>query len=221
MSVSSPEVLISLGPELVPNYAEAVNAFGGHATAAWLPEADPAGYDMLVLSGGGDVDPARYGEANEQCFGIDDARDEAELRLVEAFIRAGKPILGICRGHQLLNVYFGGKLIRHLPTADTHMPTRSGDRVHETEAMAGSFVEQLYGNRFPTNSAHHQGFSEPAPGLIPVQRTADGVVEACRHQSLPIWSVQWHPERMCLTRQRPDAVDGAALFRAFLNRTLR
>ena len=212
----TPEIQISLGPELVKNYPEAVEAFGGVASAAFCPEPEPDRFAGLILSGGGDVDPALYGEENISCFGVDRARDEAEWKLIEAYVRAGKPILGICRGHQVLNVYFGGSLIQHLPNAEAHVPTREGDAAHETRAAAGSFPAQLYGERFRVNSAHHQGIDRLAPELEAVQWAPDGVIEACRHCSLPIWSVQWHPERMCLSRARSDTVDGSRLFRSFL-----
>ena len=211
-----PELQISLGSNLVRNYPETVEACGGIPLAAYLPEPMPGRCAGLILAGGEDVDPALYGQENTGCFGIDPRRDRQEFRLIEAYLEAGKPILGICRGHQVLNVYFGGSLTQHLPAAETHMPTREGDRVHLTRAEAGSFPALLYGEVFPVNSAHHQGLDRLAPELEAVQRTEDGVIEACRHIRYPVYSVQWHPERMCLARARADTVDGGKLFRWFI-----
>ena len=211
-----PELQISLGSNLVRNYPEAVEAYGGVPLAAYLPEPEPDRCAGLILTGGEDVEPGLYGQENRACFGLDPERDRREFRLIEAYLQAGKPILGICRGHQVLNVFFGGSLNQHLPTAESHMPTREGDRVHETRAEAGTFPALLYGEAFPVNSAHHQGIDRLAPELEAVQWAADGVIEACLHIRYPIYSVQWHPERMCLARARGDTVDGGILFRWFI-----
>ena len=219
LSLHKPKLQISLGPELVQNYPAAVEACGAAALAGYLPEPKPEECAGLILSGGGDVDPALYGEENSACFGIDRERDAAEFRLIEAYLRAGKPILGICRGQQLLNVYFGGSLIQHLPTAERHVPSRTGDNAHSTGAQPGSFLAGLYGEAFPVNSAHHQAVGVLAGELTALQWAEDGVIEACRHRSLPVFSVQWHPERMCLRHARADTVDGLKLFRWFVHLT--
>ena len=211
-----PELQLSLGSNLVRNYPEAVEAYGGIPLAGYLPKPEPERCAGLILTGGEDVAPGLYGEENTACFGLDPARDEAEFRLIEAYLRLGKPILGICRGHQVLNVFFGGSLCQHLPTAETHMPTREGDRTHDTRASNGAFPALLYGERFRVNSAHHQGIARLAPELEAVQWAEDGVIEACRHGKYPVYSVQWHPERMCLSRSREDTVDGGVLFRWFI-----
>jgi len=211
-----PEIQISLGRDLVSNYPDAVSAFGGAPVCDYCPEPDPERYDALILSGGGDVDPGRYGEENNACFGVDPERDEAEFRLIEAYVNAGKPILGICRGHQVLNVFFGGSLVQHLPGAQQHVPTKEGDAAHLTKALQDSFVSVIYGTEFSVNSAHHQGIDRLASSLEPVQWAEDGVIEACRHRQLPVFSVQWHPERMCLRHTRQDTVNGGWLFRWFI-----
>ena len=214
--MKKPELQISLGSGLIKNYSEAVQACGGIPVAAYLPEPEADRCAGLILTGGEDVDPSLYGEENSACFGIDPERDRAEFRLIEAYLRAGKPILGICRGHQVLNVFFGGSLTQHLPTAESHMPTRESDRAHDTRALSGSFPALLYGERLCVNSAHHQGINRLAPELEAVQEAEDGVIEACRHIRRPVFSVQWHPERMCLSRARTDTVDGGAIFRWFI-----
>jgi len=215
-----PEIQLSFGESISPNYAAAVEAFGGIPIAASYPEPMAEQCDALILTGGGDVDPLRYGEDNTACYFVDSRRDEAEYRLIEAYLRAGKPILGICRGHQLLNVFFGGSLVQHLPAAEAHSPSRGQDNVHGSRAVPESFLASIYGDEFPVNSAHHQGLGSLAPALEAVQWSDDGIIEGCCHRELPIWSVQWHPERMCLSHARSDTVDGGLLFRWFFSQII-
>ena len=180
-------------------------------------DADPGAFDGLLMPGGTDIDPARYHRANTASEDVDPALDARQFAALDAFVRAGKPVLGICRGHQLINVYFGGTLIQHLPTAKVH--SRCGDswdKAHGSVATPGGLMESLYGRSFPVNSAHHQAVEAVGRGLIVDQRSEDGVIEALRHESLPLFCVQWHPERMCLERARPDAVDGSVVLRHFL-----
>ena len=198
------------------------NYFGTLRALGALPV--PAGADVrpgdfagLLLPGGGDIDPARYGRANTASRGVDPALDELQLGALDAFVRAGTPVFGICRGHQLVNVYFGGTLIQHIPQAMAHSWTESGeDRAHDSVAKPGSALERLYGRAFWVNSAHHQAVERLGEGLRAIQESTDGVIEAMIHGSLPVFSVQWHPERMCLERSRADTVDGGAVIRAFL-----
>jgi len=136
---------------------------------------------------------------------------------VEAFLKAGKPIFGICRGHQLLNVIFGGTLVQHLPNALEHSTVLAGrDIVHEVTAEKGSIAEKLYGESFTVNSWHHQAVQDLADGFCVSMCASDGVIEGFEHESLPIFGVQWHPERMCCTRKRDDTVDGSAIFEYFI-----
>jgi putative glutamine amidotransferase len=130
-----------------------------------------------------------------------------------------KPIFGICRGHQLINVALGGSLIQHLPTAKDHEHIRLGlDRVHPCTADPDSWIAGIYGTRFAVNSSHHQGVDRPGKGLRTVLCAPDGVIEAMQHETLPVWSVQFHPERMCYAHRREDTVDGSLLFRFFLEK---
>ena len=169
------------------NYVLALKALGA------VPRFDrPEECAALLLPGGGDVHPRYYGEEIRGSEGIDEARDARELELIDLFRQAGKPILGICRGAQVINVAFGGSLYQHIPH---HAATEQGDAYHETHTTDPMLLA-LYGERFPVNSSHHQAVKEPGEGLRAVQWAEDGTVEAIRHTSLPVFGVQWHPERM-------------------------
>lgn len=195
------------------NYVEAVRAAGMAAhVSLTLPE-DPlfSGYDGLLLPGGSDINPARYGEPLRGSRRIDEALDAAQFALLEAFLPTGRPILGICKGHQILNVAFGGSLCQDIPQADRHRYAEA-DQVHMTHVKSGSWLYDLYGSDFPTNSAHHQAVNRLGQGFRPIQLSDDGVIEAIAHENLPILSLQWHPERMCGRHRRADTVDGAPVF---------
>ena len=180
-------------------------------------DVSPERYDGLLLPGGWDVDPARYGADNTASHGVDPALDATQFGALDAFVKAGKPILGICRGHQIVNVYFGGTLIQHLPQSPTHSRgSGEPDKAHDTTAASGSILYQLYGETFPVNSSHHQGVDRLGAELRVTQRSLDGVIEGMEHERLPLFTVQWHPERMCFNHARPDTVDGGILLRYFL-----
>ena len=209
--------MISTGGGDAANYLAAVAAAGGRGDTRYLPEPDLA-YDGLLLAGGGDMDPALCGQPNCGSRAIDPARDRAELALLDAFFGAGKPVLAICRGHQVVNVWAGGGLIQDLDPALA--PFHGGgeeDRVHPVRAVEGSLLHRLYGPVFPVNSSHHQAPGRLGRGLTAAARSEGGVVEGLEHESLPLISVQFHPERMTGERARPDTVDGGAIFRAFLD----
>ena len=215
-----PNILISTGGGDAANYIAAVEAAGGRGAARYLPEPDLA-YDGLLLAGGGDADPGLFGQTDRGSRGIDLARDRAELALLDAFLGAGKPVLAVCRGHQVVNVWLGGELIQDLDPALA--PFHGGgeeDRVHPVRAVEGSLLRRLYGPVFPVNSSHHQALGRLGKGLTATAWSEGGVVEAAEHESLPLISVQFHPERMTGARARPDTVDGGAIFRAFLDMAL-
>ena len=90
--------------------------------------------------------------------------------------------------------------------------------MHSCEAVPGTFISGLFGPSFQINSSHHQGVDRPGNGLRVAARAGDGVVEAMEHETLPVWSVQFHPERMCFQHARPDTADGSLLFRFFLEK---
>lgn len=198
-------ILLSGEPGQFPNCEHALLRAG--AAPCWREDAACG----LLLPGGGDIHPRFYGGVREDCREVDEARDQRELSLIAAFLAAGKPILGICRGLQVLNVALGGDLRQHV---EGHGQVRGTDGLHATRASG--FLRDLYGSRFTVNTAHHQALGRLGRGLQAVQWTADGVVEGAAHRSLPLWGVQWHPERLEEGGRRRDTVDGGRLFSFFL-----
>ena len=206
------KILISIGKGADPaNYVRAVERAGGIPLAMYLPEADLS-CDGLILAGGGDMEPSLFGQENRGSDNIDPDRDRAELALLDAFVAAGKPILGICRGHQVVNVWAGGTLIQDLAAKNAAHRRVDRDKVHWARTENG-VLRELYGVRFCVNSAHHQAVDAVGKDLEVTARSEDGVVEAMEHRTLPILTTQFHPERMT----GPDTADGGCLFRWFLN----
>ena len=216
-----PRILVSTSDDAWGNYRQALLAAGGLSTGGSCPAADLS-CDGLLLAGGGDMDPALFGQANQGSEEIDLVRDKAELALTEAFLAAGKPILGVCRGHQVLNVALGGTLIQDLgPVGNLFHRLTSidcWDKIHPIRTLPGTTLASLYGPVLVTNSAHHQAVDRLGEGLTAAAWSESGVVEAVEHRALPILGVQFHPERMAYARRRPDTADGAKLFAWFLDR---
>ncbi len=193
------------------NYIAALRAMD-LAPAVTLDPAEAAACDGLLLPGGGDIDPVRFGQRDAGSRDIDPALDQAQLAILDSFVRAGKPVLGICRGHQVINVYFGGDLVQDLPTAEDHMAHDHADSVHPAAVRPGTLLYRLYGPAPAVNSAHHQGLGRLGAGLLASAEAPDGVNEAVEHVSLPILGVQFHPERMAFAHARPDTADGRRIF---------
>jgi len=157
--------------------------------------------DALVVAGGPDVDPARYGaEPGPDTQPPDLLRDAAETELLAAATALGMPVLGICRGMQLMNVVRGGTLAQHLPDVvgtDEHCPTPGRYARHDVQLVAGTRLATALGDspELSVPTYHHQGIGEVGAGLVVGAVAPDGVVEAVEDPTLPFWlGVQWHPE---------------------------
>lgn len=216
----APRILISAGsakPGSAVNYENAVRAAGGEFVTRCYPEVDLS-FDGLLLTGGGDIEPSRYGQEFNGSNPPNPERDRTELALARAYLEAGKPVLGICRGHQILNVVLGGTMVQDLGEHLNLFHRKiSADRVHPVRAQEGSILHALYGETFPVNSAHHQAVDALGEGLVVTARSESGVVESIELPGRPVLGVQFHPERMTCEHLRPDTVDGIAIFRWFLD----
>ena len=201
------------------NYINAIAASGGIPSVVYCPQFS-LDYDGLLLTGGGDIEPNLYAPANEGSEGIDYDRDLAELELLGAFLALGKPVLGICRGHQVINVGLGGTLKQQigddLCRYHRRTPDHEGDKVHSVYSAENSWYRETYGTVFSVNSSHHQALDQLGSGLKPVLWSESGIIEAVEHESFPLISTQFHPERMTVEKARPDTVDGKAIFDRFI-----
>ncbi|MBE7020032.1 MAG: gamma-glutamyl-gamma-aminobutyrate hydrolase family protein [Ruminococcaceae bacterium] len=214
-----PEILLSVNTKK-EFYIDAVNNCGGIAVPEYCPEA-VTGYDGLILCGGNDIGPSYYGEEINGAVNIDEKRDFSEFNLVKAFIEAGKPVMGICRGCQLLNIAFGGTLYQDIDNAKEHSSFSDYDLIHTVQAKENSFLSELYGESFWVNSFHHQAVNKLGKDLEITAIASDGkTVEGIKHKTLPIFGVQWHPERMAFSKRRDDTVDGRLLFEYFIKMCL-
>lgn len=154
----------------------------------------------LLLPGGGDITPAFFGEKNRGSKNIDTELDILQLQALDFAVKKELPVLGICKGLQIINVGLGGSIIQDMPTADLHKYI-GGDQYHPTVIAKGSWLYELYGAGCIVNSAHHQSICRLGNGLKAVQFCPDdGCIEAVAHSSLPILGVQWHPERIEIGR---------------------
>lgn len=215
MKTNQPKILLSANSKK-ENYINAVEKCGGIAIAEYCPEFSDE-YDGLVLCGGNDINPKYYGEDITDSVNIDEKRDEAELELFRKFVEAKKPILGICRGCQLVNVALGGSLHQNISNADEHSSFSDYDLVHKVQVSEKSFLSEMYGEEFFVNSFHHQAIKSLGEDVDVIAVACDGItVEAIRHKELPVYAVQWHPERLCFEKKREDAVDGSKIFEYFI-----
>ena len=202
------------------SYVSSVRRAGG--TPVLLPVApDDAVDDLLdavdgvVLTGGGDLEPARYdAEIAPETDRVDPDRDRFDLTVTARVLDRHTPTLAICRGMQILNVAAGGTLCQHVP-AHTRLD-RPKDTAHEIDVVEGTRLAAVLGpGRFRVNSLHHQGIERVGDGLVVSATADDGLVEGLEPADDHLLAVQWHPE---LLRTRPEHL---ALFEDLVARSTR
>lgn len=209
-------------------YLNAVTDVGGIATVLPPQPVSPeiarrivAGLDGLILSGGADIDPSRYGaEPHERTGAPRTDRDEFEAALIDAALEVQLPLLGICRGAQMLNVELGGTLQQHLPDVVGDDRYQAGAGVFneiEVEVDEGSRIAEILGDdrRAGAHLYHHQAIGEVGEGLAVTSRTEDGVIESLELPDHPFGvAVQWHPEENTADRRLfQGLVDAARTYR--------
>ncbi len=225
--------ITTYGPDDVPPkfslpaaYIDAVLQVGGRAillAPAGLTAADVLELvDGLILAGGGDIDPSSYGGGeHETVYMVSPQRDAFEIELVKrALDRPDMPLLGICRGMQVMNVALGGDLDLHVPDVYGEevihrLPPREPTQ-HPVRVEPGSVLETICGAReFPVSSWHHQSVRRLGSHLRPVAHAADGVIEGCIYERHPFaLGVQWHPELQVADDPRQRRLFGALVAQA-------
>ena len=224
--------IIALAPQVSPKhgtvymnheYSDCIIAAGG------LPLVLPLGLDKailtrytklcdgLLLTGGHDIAPAIYGEETRpDCGPTVPERDEMEMALLDLFLAEAKPVLGICRGIQLINAHLGGTLWQHLPAqcpseVEHNQSPPYSEPAHYVN-LSAPLSTMLGCEKLQVNSLHHQAVKSPAPSLKPVAWSPDGLIEAIHDPARRFfWAVQWHPEKL-----REPASGSEKLFSAFV-----
>ena len=196
---------------MLPGYFDGIQEAGG--VPVMLPLTDDASVleralsvcDGVLITGGQDVSPALYGEKSPEavalCGELCPARDRMEAALLPMALERDLPVLGVCRGIQVINAVLGGTLWQDLPKqrpsdVEHHGLPPYEEPVHEVEVLSGTPLAAAIGEgAYAVNSYHHQAVRELAPGLEAMAKASDGIVEAVwRPQSRFLWAVQWHPE---------------------------
>ncbi len=217
--------------ELPDKYIEAIIESGG------IPLLIPIGLiendlvelisriDGVLLAGGGDIEPSLFtGEHHPSIYGINLERDEQEIKLTKLALQTGIPLLGICRGIQVMNVSMQGGLYTHLLDQVPHSLQHSTDKclprdflAHTVHITPGSQLYHIINQEeISVNSHHHQGINYPATGLNSTAVAPDGVIEAVENEKMPFFlGVQWHPEWLM------QHAHAQALFHAFIEAALQ
>jgi putative glutamine amidotransferase len=207
------------------NYVEAIRRAGGHPVLV-LPGEEVSADDLLgtvdalVLVGGGDVEPARYGAStDDHTYGVERDRDALEIGLLLAADAGEVPTLAICRGMQVMNVAFGGTLIPHLPERPGMLPhgTPSGEdhRTHLVKVAPDSLLATTTGlDVLECSTHHHQGVDALGEHLVATGWAEDGLVEAIERDRGWMLGVQWHPEDTAATDPPQQRLFDALVARA-------
>lgn len=201
-----PLIVISVGAATDPRpYVRAVEQAGGEV-AVIVPNGEaqslPDQAAGIIFCGGAAVHPSRFGQELDPNIrkAVDEPRDAMEWALLDESLARRLPILGICRGFQMINVYLGGTLSQNLSAqgwSDDHRPDGARDRLAHSVVAKGGLLGAVYGDApFLVNSIHRQGINALAAALTPVVHTTDGLVEGFESPDLNIVGVQWHPEEL-------------------------
>ena len=204
---------------LITAHTDAIYAAGGQPVVMPVVADPPLGLlrrmDGLMLTGGGDIDPALYGEdADPAVYGVRKERDAFESALYRESVALGLPVLAICRGMQLVNVLRGGTLLQQVADGAVHWQGFDAAKAsHAVDIEPGSALFDAVGARVAhVNSYHHQGVKDLGAGLT-VTATCGAVIEAFETAAADLVAVQWHPEHMTAADPRQ-----CALFEAFVHR---
>ena len=169
--------------------------------------------DGVLIAGGGDVNPSRYGEEpHPTVYNVDDLNDDFEIEVVKACVHADKPLLAICRGHQVLNVALGGTLVQHIDDHEQHRGV-----VRRASIDSQSHIARAMGTTESNGLCwHHQAVHAPGTALRVVARANDGVIEAVEHTTSSwIVGVQWHPEQTAATDMAQQSLFDELVRRSF------
>ena len=212
---------------MIPGYLDGIAAAGGIPVVLPLTEDEQVlrqlanDVDGFLMTGGQDVSPALYGEERlDSCGETLPVRDGMESRLFQLCLERDVPVLGICRGIQLMNVLLGGTLYQDLPSqhsteTEHHMSPPYDRPVHQVEICKGTpLFDLIQTERMDVNSYHHQAVRDKAPALQTMAVSEDGLIEAvCLPERPFVWAVQWHPELSWRTDEKSRRI-----FEAFVGR---
>ena len=190
------------------SYFDYVKAGGGIPVLAGTVTEEEAeqiagSFDGLVVTGGGDCDPVLYGEENKHSEIVEHDIDMSDILLYKAFVKAGKPVLGICRGIQLINIAEGGSLIQDIPSEperymehnQRNLPDHPvGTTAHSCTFVQGSVLHEIFSDSHEVNTYHHQAIRRLAEGFRASAYSTDGLIEGIEKEN--VTAVQWHPERL-------------------------